>query len=178
MSIVLIGFMGTGKSSVAPVLAYKLKMEYIEMDKLIEKKAGKSIDEIFKNGGEIVFREYEADIARSLRDKKNAVISCGGGVVMNKMIMDCLKSNGIVVGMFADFETILKRIEGDLPRPLFKNRKAAEKLYNLRRPLYELYADKKVDTDNKSVEDVAEEIAGVVKSKVESHQVKRGGELL
>lgn len=163
MNIVLIGFMGTGKSSVAPLIARKLKMEYVEMDRLIEKKAGKSIGEIFKDDGEIVFREYEIEIARSLRDKKNAVISCGGGVVTNKMIIDYLKSNGVVVGLFADFETIFKRVEADLTRPLFKDRKAAKKLFDFRKPLYELYADKKVNTDNKSVEEVAEEIVEVIK---------------
>lgn len=163
MNIVLIGFMGTGKSSIAPLVARKLNMEYIEMDKLIEKKAGKSIEKIFKDGEEHTFREYEIAVARDLTNKNNAVISCGGGVVMNKIIIDYFKSNGIVVGMFADFETIFKRVVGDLPRPLFKDRKVAEKLYNLRKPLYELYSDKKVNTDNKSVEEVAEEIIEVVK---------------
>lgn len=175
MNIVLIGFMGTGKSSVAPVLAAKLNMKYIGMDKLIEKKAGKSIEKIFRDDGEHAFREYEIAVAKDLRNASNAVISCGGGVVMNKIIIDYLKANGIMVGMFADFETIFKRVESDLPRPLFKDRKVAEKLYNFRKPLYELYADKKVNTDNKSVEEVAEEIIEVIKSS--SHQVKRGEKL-
>ncbi len=175
MNIVLIGFMGTGKSLVAPLIARKLNMEHIEMDELIEKKAGKSIEEIFKDDGEIVFREYEIAVARELRNIENVVISCGGGVVMNKIIIDYLKLDGVVVGMFADFETSFKRVAGDLPRPLFKDRKVAEKLYNLRKPLYEFYADKKISTDNKSVGEVAEEIIEVIKSS--SHQVKRGEEL-
>ena len=175
MNIVLIGFMGTGKSSVAPLVADKLNMEYIEMDKLIEKKAGKSIEKIFSDDGEIAFREFEVAVARDLRNINNAVVSCGGGVVMNKIIIDYLKINGVVVGMFADFETIFKRVAGDMPRPLFKDRKVAEKLYNFRKPLYELYADKRVNTDDKSVEEVAGEIVEVIKSS--SHQVKRGEEL-
>jgi shikimate kinase len=165
MNIILIGFMGTGKSTVAPLVARKLNMEYVEMDQLIEKKAGKSIDEIFRDEGETVFREYEVAVARDLKNVNNAVVSCGGGVVMNKIIIDDLKHNGVVVGMFADFETIFKRVEGDLPRPLFKDRKVAEKLYNFRKPLYELYSDKKVNTDNKSVEEVAEEIVRIIEKK-------------
>ncbi len=175
MNIILIGFMGTGKSSVAPLVADKLNMEYIEMDKLIEKKAGKSIERIFRDGGEIAFREFEVAVARDLRNINNAVVSCGGGVVMNKIIIDYLKFNGIVIGMFADFDTIFKRVAGDLPRPLFKDRKVAEKLYNFRKPMYELYSDKRVSTDNKSVEEVAEEIIEVIRSS--SHQVKRGEKL-
>jgi shikimate kinase len=165
MNIILIGFMGTGKSSVAPVLADKLNMEYIEMDKLIEKKAGKSIEKIFRDSGELAFREYEIAVAKDLRSINNAVVSCGGGVVMNKIIIDYFKFNGIVVGMFADFETIFKRVAGDLPRPLFKDRKVAEKLYYFRKPLYEYYADKKVSTDKRSVEEVAEEIVKVIEIK-------------
>lgn len=165
MNIVLIGFMGTGKTSVAPLLAAKLHMEYVEMDKLIEKRAGKSIERIFRDEGELVFREHEIEVARSLEDKKNAVISCGGGVVLNKIIIDYLKLNGIAVGLFADFQTIRRRIENDLPRPLFKDLAKAEELYNLRKPLYEFYADKKVTTANKSVEEVVEEIAEKVRVK-------------
>ncbi len=175
MNIILIGFMGTGKSSVAPLVANKLNMRYIEMDELIEKKAGKSIEEIFRDSGELAFREYEIAVAKDLKNISNAVVSCGGGVVMNKIIIDYLKLNGVVVGMFADFETIFKRVAGDMPRPLFKDRKLAEKLYNFRKPMYEFYSDKKVSTDNKSIEEVAEEIIEVIKSS--SRQVKRGEEL-
>lgn len=164
MNIILIGFMGTGKSTVAPLVARKLNMEYVEMDQLIEKKAGKSIDEIFRDEGETVFREYEVAVARDLKNINNAIVSCGGGVVMNKIIIDDLKHNGVVVGMFADFETIFKRVESDLPRPLFKDRKVAEKLYNFRKPLYEFYSDKKVNTDKRSVEEVAEEIIKEMKN--------------
>lgn len=162
MNIILIGFMGTGKSSVAPLVADKLNMEYIEMDKLIEKKAGKRIGKIFSDGGEIAFREFEVAVARDLRNINNAVVSCGGGVVMNKIIIDYLKLNGIVVGMFADFGTIVERVEKDLPRPLFKDVGKAEELYFLRKPMYEFYADRKVSTDNKSVEEVAEEIVKII----------------
>lgn len=163
MNIILIGFMGTGKSSVAALLAKKLSMEYVEMDKLVERKAGKSVEEIFETEGEIVFRGYEIEVARSLRDKKNAVISCGGGVVMNKIIIDYLKQNGVIVGLFADFQTIRKRVENDLPRPLFKDIEKAEELYNFRKQLYEYFADKKVSTDDKSLEEVAQEIIGIMK---------------
>lgn len=165
MNIILIGFMGTGKSSVAPVLADKLNMEYIEMDKLIEKKAGKSIEKIFKDSGENVFRGYEISVAKDLGDINNAVVSCGGGVVLNKIIIDYLKKNGILVGLFADFQTIRRRVENDLQRPLFKDLAKAEELYNLRKSLYEFYADKRVSTVDKSVEEVAGEIVKIIRGR-------------
>src|SRR5665811_1823753 len=105
MNIILIGFMGTGKSSVAPLLAGKLGLDVIEMDDLIIKKAdGKNIEEIFAGGGEAAFRELELAVAKDLRDCDNAVISTGGGVVMNKSIMEYLANNSLIVELSASFD--------------------------------------------------------------------------
>ena len=159
MNIVLIGFMGTGKSSIAPLLANKLKMESIEMDDLIEKKAGKNIETIFKENGEPAFREYEIAVAKDIKDIDNKVISTGGGVILNKIILDYLKTNAKIVGLFASFPTILDRISTNIPRPLFQDKDEAKKLYDFRKPLYESFADIKVNTDNKSIAELSQEIA-------------------
>jgi shikimate kinase len=163
MKIILIGFMGTGKTSVAPILASKLGLESIEMDDLIIRKAsGKSVGEIFEAGGETYFRELEAAVGADLRNYNNAIISTGGGVVMDQTTMDSLASNGIVIGLSGSFDTIRQRIGRNMPRPLFQNLDQAKALYELREPLYSKYAAIRVSTDNKSPEEVADEIINKV----------------
>jgi len=159
MKIILIGFMGTGKSIVAPLLATKLGLRVIEMDDLIVKKSGgKSIKEIFEEGGEVTFRELEIAVGKDLQDEANAVISTGGGVVMNRLILDYLANDAVVVELSASFDTILKRISPAIPRPLFKDKGQAKALYELRKPLYGKYATVHVTTDDKSIEQVVDEI--------------------
>src|SRR5665213_218339 len=110
MKIVLIGFMGSGKTTAAPLLAEKLGLEVVEMDDMIVQKAGgKSIVDIFQAGGETAFRDLEMAVAGDLRDRNNVVISCGGGVVMSQATMDSLAQNATVVELSTAFETVLKR---------------------------------------------------------------------
>src|SRR5579885_2276130 len=97
-NIVLIGFMGSGKSTIAKLLAEKLQYKAIEMDTLIIEKSGRISDtEIFDTDGEVRFRELEVHVAKELQDVTTSVISTGGGAVMNKLVIDYLKKNGIVV---------------------------------------------------------------------------------
>ena len=95
-SIALIGFMGTGKTAVGKALAAKLGREFVELDSLIEQKAGKTIPEIFQQDGEIGFRELEIEVAKEVAVKKKAVIACGGGIVLNKINIDRLRKEGII----------------------------------------------------------------------------------
>lgn len=163
MKIVLIGFMATGKSNVAPILAGMLNLNIVEMDDLIVgKSGGKSIAEIFETGGEAAFRKLEVDVSRDLQHADNVVISTGGGVVMNETVIGYLADNAEVVELYASFETLLQRIGRDIPRPLFEDEQAARQLYELRKPLYNKYAAIHVSTDGKSIDGVAEEIAGKV----------------
>jgi shikimate kinase len=159
MNIVLIGFMGTGKSSVAPILADKLKMKYLDMDELIANKAGKNIETIFKENGEVVFREFEIAVAKNIRNIDNTVISTGGGIILNKINLDYLKENSKIVGLFASLTTILERINTKIRRPLFQDKEEAKIFYNFRKPLYEYYSEIKINTDNKTITDVSQEIA-------------------
>jgi shikimate kinase len=158
MKVVLIGFMGTGKTTVAPILAEKLGLETVEMDELIVAKAGgRSIQEIFKTGGETEFRELEAAVSQDLGDRDNLVISTGGGVVTNKITMNYLIRGAVIVELNASFDTVLKRIDPKLPRPLFRDQAEAKELYEQRKPLYSSYAAIQVITDGKSVNEVVED---------------------
>lgn len=155
MKITLIGFMGVGKSTVAKVLSQKLQIPYVEMDELIIKKSNKkSINEIFKHHGELEFRELEIEVSKDLKNSSNIIISSGGGVVMNKINIDYLKHNGLVIQLDGNFETIVKRIGNVEDRPLFKNKQSAKSLYNFRKSLYARYADHSISTDNLTVDEV------------------------
>ena len=105
-SIALIGFMATGKTSVGKKLAENLGKDYtfIEMDKMIVEKAGKSIPEIFTDDGEIRFREYEIAVCKEVSNYDNVIISCGGGVVLNKINIDYLKKNCYIILLEASIE--------------------------------------------------------------------------
>ena len=96
-NIALIGFMGTGKTSIAKDLATKLKKEFIHTDDFISVKAGKSIPKIFEQDGEQKFRELEIEVVKEISDKKNVVIDCGGGVILNVINIERLKKNAKII---------------------------------------------------------------------------------
>jgi len=151
--------MGSGKTSVSLLLSQKLNLPLYSLDQLIEEKYQKTIGQIFQEKGEIGFREYEIEMAKSLKDIDFGVFDCGGGVVLNKIILDYLKEkDGIIVYLKTSFSEIKKRLKNDTQRPLFKDIKKAKKLYYLRCYLYKSYADLIVFTDKKKVEEVAYEI--------------------
>lgn len=159
MNVVLIGFMGSGKSSVALGLAKKLKMKMVDMDDLVLKSSGrKSISEIFKKDGEIRFRELEVSVGKKVARRKSAVIATGGGVVMNKIILDFLRINGQVIYLKTSLESIFNRIKKSEDRPLFKNFHEIKYLLKLREPLYKAYADFVISTDHKNVSEVINSI--------------------
>ena len=162
MNIIFIGFMGSGKSTVGKLLAQRQLREHIEMDDLILHRSGRSsISEIFTQDGEIRFRELEMEIAKEVSNKKNNVISSGGGVVMNKINIDYLKIGGPIVYLKTSFHELERRLEGDTTRPLFQNKKKARELYDMRAVLYETYADHVVKTDNKSIVEVVTSVINI-----------------
>ena len=172
-SIALIGFMGSGKTVVGKALAEKLGKEFVEMDILIEQKAGKTIPEIFQEDGEVRFRELEIEVAKELSGKKNAVIACGGGVVLNKINIDRLGAECIIVYLRASPQVILRRTSGDRDeRPLLR---AADKdahtreLIKYRQPFYERAADMEIDTSKMGVDSVAERVTKKVKADESYH---------
>jgi shikimate kinase len=161
-SIALVGFMGTGKTAVGRVLAARLNKAFLEIDALIEKKAGKTIPEIFRRDGEIGFRELEIEVAREVAGRKNAVIACGGGLVLNKINVDRLKKECIMVYLTASPAVILRRTSGDEnERPLLAVADPVaqiKELLRFRRPFYERAADMRIDTSKLSIDSAAEEI--------------------
>ena len=166
-SIALIGFMGTGKTAVGKLLAEKLGKEFIGLDTLIEKKAGKSIPEIFRQDGEIRFRELEIEVTREAADRENAVIDCGGGIVLNKINIDRLKGSCVIVCLTASPAVILKRTSGDKDgRPLLSVTERARQIKELlkfRRPFYERAADITINTSRMSTDSVAGRIIEILK---------------
>jgi shikimate kinase len=161
-SIALIGFMGTGKTAVGRVLAARLGREFIELDSLIERRAGKTIPEIFQRDGEIGFRELEIEATKEVANRKKAVIACGGGIVLNKINIDRLRQECLIVYLTASPAIILKRTSEDKnERPLLKTPDRASQvreLLSFRRPFYERAADIKIDTSKMNIDSVAERI--------------------
>ncbi|MFQ6122416.1 MAG: shikimate kinase [Dehalococcoidales bacterium] len=166
-NIALIGFMGTGKTVVGKTLAERLGKEFIEMDALIERKAGKTIPEIFQQDGEIVFRELEIEVAKEVSQRENVVIACGGGVVLNKINIDRLKRGCLIVYLTASPGEILKRTSGDENRPLLKTAERAlriRELLKFRQPFYERAADIKINTSRLDINSVVEQIISQAKA--------------
>lgn len=159
-NIVLIGFMGSGKSTVAKCLAEFFHKELISTDALIEDKEGQSIAEIFRHYGEQYFRDREREIIKRAAIKKDVVLDCGGGVVLNPQNMDNLRRNGILIYLAASPETIYKRIKRQKNRPLLnisQPKTRIAELINQRKSLYE-QADYIIQTDAKTATEISEEI--------------------
>lgn len=168
-NIALIGFMGTGKTTIAKAIAGKLGMTAVEMDVLIEQKAGKSIADIFKDDGEIDFRQLEIDVTREISEQDDQVIACGGGIVLNRINIDRLKKKAVVVLLTVSFDVIEKRVSaGAAIRPLLAGSKdkaqAIRELMAFRQPFYERAADITVDSSNLGIESTADLIIDKVKN--------------
>lgn len=149
-SIALIGFMGTGKTTVGKLLAGKLLKKFIELDAEIEKKTGKTISDIFRENGEEYFRGLEAEAVKEIGGKKNLVIACGGGIILKAENIFRLKQECVIVCLSASPDIILQRVSGDNNiRPLLDvadRGKKIKELLELRRPLYAQAADINIDT--------------------------------
>jgi shikimate kinase len=119
-NIALVGFMGTGKSSVGRLAAEHLHFAFIDTDELIENEVGKSIREIFAQQGEAAFRKYERDVVHALSDRRDTVIATGGGLVADPSNLASLKSHALVVCLWASPETIWERVRAQTHRPLLQ----------------------------------------------------------
>lgn len=164
-NIVLIGFMGSGKSLIARELGKRLKVDVIATDALAEAREGQSIHEIFKSKGEAYFRKLEAEIIKEISLRRGIIIDCGGGVVLDKENLQHLKSNGIVFHLQASPEVIYERIRQESHRPLLKTPDPLgriKELYQQRLPLYN-QADFTIDANDASIEGPVVEIIKIIK---------------
>ena len=164
-NIFLIGFMGAGKSTIARYLHSHHGMEWIEMDKEIEKSEGMPVSEIFRRKGEEYFRELETGLLLSLESRSNTVVSCGGGVPLRSCNVEAMKRSGIVVFLTARPETILERVKDSHDRPLLEGHKDVEYIAGLlskRLERYEAAADVQIATDGRRTAEIAEEICALL----------------
>lgn len=157
--IFLIGFMGTGKSTIARLLGRRLGVEPIEMDQRIVKREGMEINEIFARHGEDYFRNLETQTLRELDSVKPTIISCGGGIVLREENIRLMQEMGRTVLLTASPETILSRVKRDNSRPNLKGRKTVagiQELMDLRKDYYQAAAQVSIVTDGKTPDEVAE----------------------
>ncbi|MDZ5471023.1 shikimate kinase (plasmid) [Bacillus sp. 31A1R] len=157
--IFLVGFMGTGKTTIGTALGERWGLPVYDTDEEIIKKEGISINEIFKRNGEDYFRKLETQILKNV-PVKNCIITTGGGVILKKENREYLKSIGKVIMLNASVEEILKRVETDHTRPLLVGDKR-EKIVNLYKDRFELYIETAsiiIETTGKTVNQICEEI--------------------
>ena len=153
MSIILIGFMGAGKSTVAKLLAE----EFTDLDQLIEEEIEMPIATFFELFGEADFRKIENEVFE-LAVQKDIIIATGGGIIENPKNLNVLDRASRVVFLTADFDTLWKRISMDWQnvRPLAQDKEAAQLLFEKRMKDYSLVADLTIDVTDKSPEQIAE----------------------
>jgi shikimate kinase len=160
-NIVIIGFMGAGKTVVGKSLANSLKRPFIDTDKLVEESVGATIEDIFQTLGEERFRTMETDAIKSISDIRGAVIATGGGAINNPENVALLKSGGFVVYLYASPETLFNRISKETGRPLvgrMKDQADMEVLLEQRDPLYRQTADLVVDTTDQTIDMIEHQI--------------------
>jgi shikimate kinase len=159
--LILVGFMGVGKSTIGKDLADKLQLPFYDTDLLIEKKLQKTIINIFKEDGESYFREKEYEVISELLKKEKFVISTGGGLPTHNLLAEKLKENGTVIWLCKSIDKIIRYIKTDKTRPKSSlNYKDLRKLYSQRMPFYKK-ADKKIVVNNET-EQIVERIIGYI----------------
>lgn len=157
VNLVILGFMGTGKSTVARLVAGRLRRTFVDMDEEIEKKADKPITRIFHEDGEPAFRLLERDIAKELAARNNLVIAGGGGVILNPDNLKDLGATGFFVCLTAHEDEIIRRVSSGKKRPLLEDGDKEEKIRALlkaRRAFYERIPNQ-LDTTRLSPHDAA-----------------------
>jgi shikimate kinase len=159
-NIALIGFMGTGKSSVGQLVAGQLHFTFLDTDHVIEARTGKTIAEIFAQDGEPAFRGLEKKIVDELVGRKKTVISTGGGLPANRDNLASLKKHSLVVCLWASPEKIWERVRSQTHRPLLHEADPLAKIRSLlaeREPFYR-QADVLLNTELRALKDVAQQV--------------------
>jgi shikimate kinase len=164
MKLVLIGFMGTGKSSLGRLLAQTLNYRFIDTDQLIEERQGRSIIEIFSQAGEAGFRRLENELAHELGPADAVVIATGGGFPLNPENIALLRQNGLIITLQATAATIYRRVCQEQHRPLLAGGEPLNRIITLlavRAPIYR-DSDLTLDTTAKSLDALAAEVTAAL----------------
>ena len=171
-NIALIGFMGTGKSSVGRLVADQLHFTFLDTDDVLVSRAGKSITEIFAQEGEAAFREKESSLVQELMPRTRTVISTGGGLPVNPANLASLKTHALVMCLWASPEKIYERVGGQSHRPLLNDPDAIAKIRALlaaREPFYR-QADVLVNTEMRSLREVAHQVIHQFRLALSAHR--------
>lgn len=163
-TIVLIGMMGSGKTTIGKLLGEKLTLRSIDIDVVIEQNEKRTISEIFQNEGEKYFRNIERETIKKIFTNKDLIISLGGGAFEDQLTQELLLKNSTVIYLKTSPNVILERIKNNTNRPLLKNQMTVEKIQSIilqRQKNYEL-ANITILTDNKNTDKIVEEILGVI----------------
>jgi shikimate kinase len=173
MNIILIGYRGSGKSTVGSRLAARLQMRFVDTDDLIEERQGVPISDIVKSYGWDHFRRLEKSIIEEISKGDHLVIAPGGGAVLDTDNVNALKRNGFIIWLKADQQTLLKRIQKDqgssTRRPTLTGKGTLEEIEETiseRGPFYEKASEIQIDTSELDVEAVVEDILTVLKGKM------------
>jgi shikimate kinase len=170
MIVTLIGYRGTGKSTVAEALAARICWAAVDADEDIEAVAGKSVEQIFADDGEAVFRRLEREVmARLLNGSDRLIIAAGGGAILDEQTRKDMQAAGPVIWLTASIDTILRRINAD-PTTLTRRpnlterggRAEVEQTLTQREPLYREVAGLQIDTENRAVHEIVEEICAAL----------------
>jgi shikimate kinase len=164
-NIILVGFMGSGKTTIAMKLSHLLGMRYISTDDLIEKREKRTINEIFMKDGEEYFRNVESEALRDVCSMENVIIDLGGGGVLRDENWEYMRASGIVISLKADASAIMERTKKYKHRPLLNVEDPKQKILNLMAGRESFYAkaDDCVDTGKLTVKQAVDKIAGIVK---------------
>jgi shikimate kinase len=164
-NISLIGFMGSGKTTVGKILAEKLNFLFIDLDKVIELAEDKTISQIFKSGGEKYFRDVESEVVKKIYINENCVFACGGGIVEREGNMDLIRQKSLIVYLYVSPRQAFDRLKDVEDRPILGNssdmvfrKEIIYKLINKRDLLYKNNSNFNINTDNKNPELITEEI--------------------
>lgn len=154
-NIVLIGMMGTGKSTVGVELARRLGFAFVDTDERIEREQGMSIKDIFAQRGEPAFRQLESETIASVLEAAGQIVATGGGAVLSGRNREVMASNGYVVALTATAETIIHRVSTDQNRPLLQGdvEERVRTIMESRKHAYD-FADLKIETDGRTVEEI------------------------
>lgn len=171
-NLYLIGMMGSGKSVTGRCLAAMLNRAFFDLDEKLEKRFGKTINEVFEKEGEQYFRDEEEAVLNEVSASAPCVVATGGGVVLRPRNLERMKASGKICYLETSLDCLWERVKNKKNRPLLKSddpRKNLERIFAQRRGIYETAADFAVDTDGETAEAVAKKIMIILENRNEKH---------